>query len=401
MINDSIAIAFLAPFPPAGSVSRYVRTLTNEISKNAKVMVISPLDISKLKSREGVIYRRIHPNLKIYYVEKGLRGYVRAIYMLRELQPLLLHIQDDSWFFFPWLPIFLYIVRKILKSIKVTITLHELLLVRTKLFIRRKYSCFPKFLRFLDFIIIFLHYMYIKYLAALSDCIIVLNPYAKHVLNKLYKVNINKIRVIPHGTTSDYTTYKQTLSPVFLYVGNLSPYKGLDLLLKASKILDDRKEHIKILICGVEPSYPWSRKIIRRLLYEASCLQFAKLKYLGYVDDSSLAKLVQYTKAFIILYKDVTTSGTVYLAYSFGRPVIASKLPEFVFQVHHGVSGFLVPLNPNDVAEALVKMKEKCLESFKEHIIKIARSHHWGNIANIHILLYKELLSQAIVRNPK
>jgi len=393
LISD-IVIAFLAPFPPAGSVSRYVKPLVSEISKNAKVIVISPPDTSKFKSNERIMCKRIHPNLKIYYVERGLRGYVKAVYILRELRPAILHIQDDSWFLFPWLPIFLYIIRKALKNTTIIITLHELLLVRTKTFIRRKYSSLPKFLCLLDFIILFLHYMYVKLIAAQAECIIVLNQYAKYVLNKFYKVGDNKIRVIPHGTTLDYVMYKYTPIPIFLYVGNLSPYKGLDILLKASKILDSKKERMIILICGAEPKYPWSRRIIRKLLHEASSLQFTELRYLGFVDDSSLVNLIQYVKAFVVLYKDVTTSGTVYLAYSFGRPVIASKLPEFVFQVYHEISGFLAPLNPNNVAEALIKMKERSLESFRGHIMKISSKYHWSNIASIHMRLYEELLYQ-------
>ena len=78
----------------------------------------------------------------------------------------------------------------------------------------------------------------------LSDGIIVHNNYAKEFVINVYKPHLDRIFVIPHGNYLEYfpdsnitrEEAKKTLGIlpnkiVFIFFGNIRPYKGINLLL--------------------------------------------------------------------------------------------------------------------------------------------------------------------------
>jgi len=57
-------------------------------------------------------------------------------------------------------------------------------------------------------------------------------------------------------------------------------------------------------------------------------------------------------------YATVNISGSVHMAYTFGRPVVATRVGAMADVVRHGETGVLADPTPGDIAQALLELLE-------------------------------------------
>jgi glycosyltransferase involved in cell wall biosynthesis len=161
-----------------------------------------------------------------------------------------------------------------------------------------------------------------------------------------------------------------------LFVGRISPEKGLHNLLDALKIVIQKYPETQLQIVG--PYKPAPTEFIASLSDEstvASLAQFVPEKYyshlqtklspeiaknvsfVGSIKHSQLVKL--YQQANILINPSLSESFGMSLveAMATGIPVIASKVGGMTGIVEEGKTGFLVESdNPNALAEAIIKL---------------------------------------------
>ena len=121
-----------------------------------------------------------------------------------------------------------------------------------------------------------------------------------------------------------------------LFFGRLEPYKGLDVLLEAVRILRLRGRPVTVTIAGPGKL---ALPAVEGVTVENR-----------FVTDRELAELVAASRIVVMPYRDATGSQVPQTAFVYGTPVVATSvgcLPEYV---EHGVTGLLVP---PDNAEAL------------------------------------------------
>ena len=86
----------------------------------------------------------------------------------------------------------------------------------------------------------------------------------------------------------------------------------------------------------------------------------------------------------------------MHLAYSFGRPVIATSVGGLAEDVKDGRTGYLVPpQSPTDLAAALVRLLEDPdrLASMGNEALKLSRTEHsWEAVAERIMGVYRTLL---------
>jgi glycosyltransferase involved in cell wall biosynthesis len=142
--------------------------------------------------------------------------------------------------------------------------------------------------------------------------------------------------------------------PVILFFGLIAPSKGLPLLLEAFELIAARSK-AKLVIAG----YP-AKQMDMRLLHEQAAASATPERIIfdtRYIPLEEVAPLMRLADVVVFPYQSSTQSGSLQIAYSFGRPVVATNVGGLVETVEEGKTGFLVPPDdPNLMAERVLSI---------------------------------------------
>jgi glycosyltransferase involved in cell wall biosynthesis len=130
-----------------------------------------------------------------------------------------------------------------------------------------------------------------------------------------------------------------------LFFGFVRPYKGLDVLAEAMRLLE--KEDVFLSVVGEW----WASSSGLRSRIEG----ISKIEVVDrYVPEEEATEYFRRTDVVVLPYRDATGTGVIPLAYHHGKPVIASRVGGIPDYVKDGISGRLVePGNPPALAEAI------------------------------------------------
>ena len=155
----------------------------------------------------------------------------------------------------------------------------------------------------------------------------------------------NRIEVVPNMTSlPDLCTYHNSGDYV-VYVGSLSPGKGLETLLAAARLLPQ----LKFLIAGDGP--------IRKELDDTAP---GNVTFVGWFNPSQLSNLYHKARLAVVPSTLLEAFGLVVTeAMSNGLPVVASRIAGPSEIVDEGITGLLFqPGNPTDLAEKINSLWE-------------------------------------------
>ena len=163
-----------------------------------------------------------------------------------------------------------------------------------------------------------------------------------HPIYDNYGPRINKISARQkHNITSKH---------LILYFGIVRDYKGLDVLIKATKLLKEQMDDFHVLAVG--ESYQTSEKY--NSLITALEVGDVFTWENRFVPDSEVSTYFSASDVMALPYHSASQSGIVQIAYSFNVPVVVTNvggLPEYV---EKGVSGEIVKVNdPAELANCL------------------------------------------------
>lgn len=181
----------------------------------------------------------------------------------------------------------------------------------------------------------------------------------------LFAVPPSRTHVIPHGNENFFIeAYDPTLDvremyglggkrPFFLFFGNIMPSKGLPDLLAAFAQLRATGTDVHLVVAG----YPTKFVSVPELRQQVAELGIAEAVTfdLRYIPTEMVGGLMKEATAVIYPYHNSTQSGALQVAYSFGRPVIATCVGGLPEAVDEGQSGLLVP--PRDPAALAAAMR--------------------------------------------
>lgn len=122
-----------------------------------------------------------------------------------------------------------------------------------------------------------------------------------------------------------------------LFFGFIRPYKGLDVLIEAIRLLDDPDVHLTVI-----GEYWGDASALLRQTEGYPNIEC----HLGYMSDQDAADYFARADFVILPYRAATGSAVASVAFHYNKPIIASQtggLPDVVFE---GITGRLVP--PND-----------------------------------------------------
>ena len=162
------------------------------------------------------------------------------------------------------------------------------------------------------------------------------------------------IDVIPHGAFSYYKDRNSTHIKYnsgdrvnILFFGRILPYKGLEILLQAFPLIKAKIPNARLMIAGegdIQPYKPLMADIEDIVVYNR------------WIADEEVADFFEQADLVVIPYIDASQSGVIPIAYSMGKPVVASKIAGLTEQVIDYQSGLFV--QPGDS----IDLSNKCIE---------------------------------------
>ena len=170
---------------------------------------------------------------------------------------------------------------------------------------------------------------------------------------------------------------------VVLFVGALTRwhgYKGLDVLLKAMRLVRQAVKDVKLIVVGDGELRVWYEKLAEKAgVRDVTC-------FAGDVSDERLPEYYAAADLLAMPSKDDSEGfGIVALeANACGKPVVACKVGGVVDVVRSGVNGVLVePNSPGQLASAIVRLltRDDLREELGRRGRRLAERYDWMQIA--------------------
>lgn len=233
----------------------------------------------------------------------------------------------------------------------------------------------------------------------LLDHIFVHTEKMKQQLMKTFGVREKKITIIPFGA---YDMVPQTtLTPAeakdrlelknsdrtILFFGRIAPYKGIDFLLQAFEQLAAQDKSYRLIIAG-EPMKELAGQWVRlQQAIEQSPVREQVRQDVRFIEDSEIELYFKAADVLVLPYTEIFQSGVLFMAYSFGLPVIASDVGSFRQDIIEGVNGFVCrPCDALDLSRVIETYFSselfKRLDEQRASIQRVIRERHsWEIVA--------------------
>jgi glycosyltransferase involved in cell wall biosynthesis len=248
-----------------------------------------------------------------------------------------------------------------------------------------------------------------------ADAIIVHGERLKNVLADRFSVHGARVHVIPHGNYNfvadtpgrwDRASARASFQfgdddQVVLFFGMIRPYKGLDDLIEAFRIVQEReaagKRRLRLLVAGTDVSGYWGRGGYEEQIARAKLGDHVRV-HLGYSALTDVPRFFLASDVVAVPYKRGSQSGVLQLAYSFAKPAIATRVGSLDEVVDSNKTARLVaPENPEEFAAALSEIlgdPERGHQLGAQGRIYAETELGWGAIADRTRQLYTSMYSR-------
>lgn len=232
-----------------------------------------------------------------------------------------------------------------------------------------------------------------KYLQKISTKVLVHSDTLKKDLMKNFKIDSDKIAVIPMGNFSILLKNKKrnitAIPRSILFFGRIVDYKGLDVLLNSLVILQEENKAFHLIIAGPGDITKY-QDALRKIKHKTIDNYF--------IPEEKVYSYFKKSEIIVLPYKEATQSAVVALALSAGTPIIATRvgaLPEVLLD---GTNSLLVePNNPVALKEKIIKLlgnKPQQQQLRQGGFKTISNDLSWEKISHIHSKLYQEIYEQ-------
>jgi beta-1,4-mannosyltransferase len=235
-------------------------------------------------------------------------------------------------------------------------------------------------------------------IARLADKVLVHGDSAVSTVRRFLRIDPGRVLVLPHGNYEGHPRPEKTRVelreeigaspgvPIFLFFGMIRPYKGVPELIRAFHAVPGQA---KLLIAGSIRR----DQIAAELREIAACDPRVEIRP-GYLPEEELAGLLEAADCVVLPYRDVFSSGSVLLALTFSRPVIAPKIGLIPDYVDESCGILYDPQNPFGLQNALKSaLSTDALERMAAGAGGRAREFDWSGIAARLAGAYREALA--------
>lgn len=207
-----------------------------------------------------------------------------------------------------------------------------------------------------------------------ADILFVHSNTNKKTLAQLINLDEEKIKVVHHG---DFDTYipDRIISKsearnffglsqeqnVILFFGAIKEYKGLDILLNSLSFAAMKINKLVLIIAGMAGDAETRSLVLQYKDIISKLPQEIKVIFHDeFIPNAEVAKYFIASDVVVLPYRRITHSGIPHIAYSFGRPVIATNVGDFEEIIEEGKSGFVLSSNSKE------NLSEKIIQAFSD-----------------------------------
>lgn len=220
----------------------------------------------------------------------------------------------------------------------------------------------------------------------------------KSELIQEYGVKENSVTVMPYPVTDvlpdtnlSCAHAKQRCgvgadNKTMLFFGRICSYKGIEYLLEAFQQLVAKDEQYRLIIAGEvnKGAEDYLKQIDEMVVIQDGRL----ISHTRFIPDDEIETYFKAADVLVLPYKDIFQSGVLFLAYSFGLPVIATDVGSFRQAISEGRTGFICkPCDAADLARAIEQFFGSSLfqdlGSHRRNIREFARTQHSSVTAGI------------------
>jgi glycosyltransferase involved in cell wall biosynthesis len=241
-----------------------------------------------------------------------------------------------------------------------------------------------------------LHHLANRFIFAAADAIHVHDESTRAELLRSYGAE-QQVYVAPHGNyvqwypndcSRQQARTQLGLSPetfVYLCLGQVRPYKGLEELLRAFATLEG--ENVALLIAGHVHLSEYGDRV------RDSAASDPRVRlFLDFVPDDQVQRFMNAADVCVLPYREVTTSGAAILALSFGVPVVAPAIGSFPALLADGAGLLYDPQEEVPLRSALLAAQHMDLAAARRAAQETADSLDWGAIGRQHVAVYRDIL---------
>jgi glycosyltransferase involved in cell wall biosynthesis len=185
-----------------------------------------------------------------------------------------------------------------------------------------------------------------------------------------------------------------------LFFGAIRPYKGVEHLVAAFDRVASTHEDYRLIIAG-EPKKGSERYLreIQEMVQRSSCRERI-VQRITYIPDEQTELYFKGADVLALPYTEVFQSGVLFLAYSYGLPVIASDVGSFRDDIVAGKTGYVCrPCDSQDLARTIEDYFEsdlfKGLDQRRREIQDHANARNsWNTVGETTYNVYRKLLGR-------
>jgi starch synthase len=347
---------------------QYASQLANALSKKVKVFVLLPdySDTTLFDKKVNLLRIKAPPNIiKTVMLTANPAHFSKIIKRMREIDPDIIHFLDNH----PW---YLFLLPSFKKK-KFFVTQHDVM-AHSGERLRGKITLLTN-----------------KALNKKAEKIIVHGEKLKKEL--IASVPGKRILVFPMGSFEFYLKWKKKEikeeSNTILFFGRILHYKGLDILLKALKLVR-KKTEFRLIIAGEGDLSPYQELMTGELSQNIEIIN-------KYIPEAEVPEYFQKASIVVMPYREASQSGIVPVAYAFKKALICTNVGALSEAVENNKTGMLIePENPRVLAEKIVyllKNKEKRKRLGQAGYLKMKKELDWDSIANRLLQEYKKVIS--------
>ena len=176
---------------------------------------------------------------------------------------------------------------------------------------------------------------------------------------------------------------------LFLFLGQVRRYKGLEGLIAAFKQLNAADVQLLIVGRAEDPEYA---EEVRRLARTDERI----ITHLTFVADEDLQYFFRAANVCVLPYRHITTSGAALLAFSFGCPIIAPAMGPFLELAAEGRGLLYMPGDVRGLTEALASAREGALREGGVRARTYAERLDWQRLGEAHVRVYERVLCRPL-----
>ena len=194
---------------------------------------------------------------------------------------------------------------------------------------------------------------------------------------------------------------------VFLFFGFIRKYKGLHHVIRAFKIVSEKRNDVSLLIAGESfwntlSEKKFSTRLKKQLfgffksillpkssneqdynplqLVEELKLQDTTTVINRFIANEEVHKYFQVSDCIVLFYETATPSGIESLSYNFSLPVLATSVGHFPETIKDGFNGYLAePENVQSMADVMLKFLERPVP--RQNVAESTKLMSWENYA--------------------